>query len=230
VDLYLDKNDSVLVTQRNNKQTLCLFASSLLASIVGVMGAFGFGMRKTEAWYERIMYKKSVAKMKEVSEENERRLLASFEHIFNLEHDRPPSGNNISMTINTESMPKIEIKTSSDSTKSELAILKDSGQQECRGFYDKAYKRHKVLPMSESDRKLSIHQSVYRSHPTARYNKLTLPDLSLKDLEGISISDIIYKTEQHGNSPQNPQKSLEIVDIEHDAHISDTIYLPRFNE
>lgn len=191
------------------------------------MGAFGFRMRKTEAWYERIMYKRSVAEMKKVAEENERRLLASFEHIFNLEDDESHSVKNICMTVNTESKPKIDIKTSIDSTKSEVAILKDFRRQKSCNFIDKSYQCDKVFPMSESNRNLYTHQSVIRSYQTTRYNKIPLPDLSLKDLGDASISDIIYNTERQEKSREKSNQSLEVLDIEHDSPISDIIYLPK---
>jgi hypothetical protein len=61
VNILLDKNDSVLLTQRLNKQDLILYFSNLAGSIVGVMGMVGFFMNLIEEKYE-INKKKRVVK------------------------------------------------------------------------------------------------------------------------------------------------------------------------
>jgi hypothetical protein len=51
----LDKNQSALLTNRNEKQTLYILLSTLAGSIIGVMGGLGFLMRNFEKAVERML-------------------------------------------------------------------------------------------------------------------------------------------------------------------------------
>lgn len=62
VTIILDKNQSALLTNRNEKQTLYILLSSLAGSVIGVMGGLGFLMRNFEKAVERLRNRKDKKK------------------------------------------------------------------------------------------------------------------------------------------------------------------------
>jgi hypothetical protein len=75
VNISLDKNDSVLLTQRLKKQDLILYLSSLAGSIVGVMGIVGFFMNFIEEKYEKYKKNRIVKRSLEWLQMNKRQLI-----------------------------------------------------------------------------------------------------------------------------------------------------------
>lgn len=55
MDISLDKNDSVLITKRLQKQELVIYFSNLAGSILGVLGSIGFILNIIEKYYEFYM-------------------------------------------------------------------------------------------------------------------------------------------------------------------------------
>jgi hypothetical protein len=75
VNISLDKNDSVLLTQRLKKQDLIVYLSSLAGSILGVMGIVGFFMNLIEEKYEKYKKNRIVKRSLEWLHMNKRQLI-----------------------------------------------------------------------------------------------------------------------------------------------------------
>lgn len=107
MDLYLEKNDSALVTTRRDKQTLYLFLSSLVGSTVGMMGTIGFLMRKTEAWYKLKLQQKDILRNQLQKISKRRKLISCFM--------KPSYGPFKIYPISTDILAGIEIRTQNPS-------------------------------------------------------------------------------------------------------------------
>jgi hypothetical protein len=60
VEISLDKNDSVLITKRLQKQALVIYFSNLAGSILGVLGAIGFTLNLFEKNYEKYIKNRKI--------------------------------------------------------------------------------------------------------------------------------------------------------------------------
>lgn len=81
----LDKNQSALLTNRNEKQSLYILLSSLVGSIIGVMGGLGFIMRKFEKMFEKILHRMDKKKYLEKSINNRIWLNSILNDVENVE-------------------------------------------------------------------------------------------------------------------------------------------------
>lgn len=129
MEIALEKNDSVLITERLEKQPLAVYLSNLAGSILGVLGAVGFILNVYEQSYENyIKNRKIVRSLKQLTRNRIEITEKNFTAFSIKENQETRSVKNIdsleyfNITMNNQLVDSQDINTARDSNRTQLRI------------------------------------------------------------------------------------------------------------